>query len=394
MDKRERSLNLTKHAIAGLPTDRESRVAYHDARVPGLGVMVQPTGNRVFFWFRKLRGRRTWKTLGEFPAMTVEQARDKAQEINALVAKWKASDYEGPSPFEKRGDPTLEKIIEDYIVKHLRAHAKNPERAEAGVRWTAKRYLAPLLNRKMSAIRRDDVRRLHAEIGTENGQVTANRVISFLRTVCYWAIDTELWRGENPARRLELYAEKSRERFLTQSELAALFTALREEPNTDLRDFIILALFTGARRGDVLSMRWQDVSFETHSWRIPDPKGKTPYIVPLMPEAIEVLESRERNGTWVFPSTGRSGHLVSLKRGWQQLVKRLGIRDLRIHDLRRTLGSYMAAQGESLVVIGKALGHQSPAATKVYARLDLTPVREAVQRATRRMLKPKGLERV
>ena len=82
--------------------------------------MVQPTGNRVFFWFRKLRGRRTWKTLGEFPAMTVEQARDKAQEINASVAKWKALDYVGPSPFEQRGDPTLEKAIEDYIVKRLR----------------------------------------------------------------------------------------------------------------------------------------------------------------------------------------------------------------------------------------------------------------------------------
>ena len=84
-----------------------------------------------------------------------------------------------------------------------------------------------------------------------------------------------------------------------------------------------------------------------------------------------------------------SGHIVDLKRGWKQLLKRVGIRDLRIHDLRRTLGSHMAKGGESLAMIGKALGHaNSLGATSIYARLDTTDVRAAIKRATTAMLKP------
>lgn len=387
MDKR---LNLTKRAIEKLPTPRPGkRVGYHDTRVPGLGVVVQDTGNRMFFWFRKVRGRRTWRTLGEFPAMTVENARDKAQEINASLARWKSSDHQGPSPFERRGEPTITSVVEDYIAKRLRKHAKNPERAEIGVRWTVNKYLAPLLNRRLGSISRDDVRNLHADIGERNGEVTANRVTTLLRTFYNWAIKTELWRGDNPAARLEKFAEKSRERFMQPDELARLFTALRDEPNRDLQHFVILALFTGARRGDILSMRWADIAFDAAIWTVPEPKARRPYLVPLMLEVIDILEARRNASPWVFPSRGKSGHLGSLKAGWKQLMVRAKITGLNVHDLRRTLGSWQAAAGVSLPIIGASLGHRSTAATQVYARLQLDPVRQAVTAATRAMLAAK-----
>ncbi len=393
-----RRLNLTKHGIESLPTPKAGkRASYRDSRESGLGVMVQPTGNRVFFWFRKVRGRRTWKTIGGFPDLTVEQARVKAKKLNSQLADWKSSEYSGPSPFEQKGEPTLAAAVEDYVAKRLRSHAKNPDRAETGVRWSVKKYLTPLLTRRLGTIRKDDVRRLHAGIGEKHGRVTANRTATLLRTVFNWAVDNDLWHGENPVRRMALFAESSRERFLQPAELARLFKALADEPNEDLRDFVVLSLFTGARRGDVLSMRWSDITFETTSWRIPDPKAKVPYIVPLMPEAVKILNDRQNDSIWVFPSRGKTGHLTGVKRSWKSLLDRAKIGELHIHDLRRTLGSWQAAAGVSLPIIGASLGHQSQAATSIYARLNIDAVRQAVTTATRAMIaaseeKPKRLK--
>lgn len=88
-----------------------------------------------------------------------------------------------------------------------------------------------------------------------------------------------------------------------------------------------------------------------------------------------------RANPWVFPSHGRTGLLVEPKRGWAALLERAGIEDLRLHDLRRTLGSWMIDTGASLAVIGKTLGHKSPSATAVYARLSMQSIRDAKARA-------------
>ncbi len=163
-------------------------------------------------------------------------------------------------------------------------------------------------------------------------------------------------------------------------------TALKGEPSKDLVDFVNLSLWTGARRGDVLSLRWQDVSLDDNSWRIPDPKSRVPYTVPLTPEAVAVLKGRRNDSTWVFPGVGKTGHLVDLKRPWKGLLKRAAITNLRQHDMRRTLGSWQAAQGTSLQIIGKSLGHASVQTTQIYARLNLDPVRASVGAATKAMI--------
>jgi len=92
-------------------------------------------------------------------------------------------------------------------------------------------------------------------------------------------------------------------------------------------------------------------------------------------------------------SEGKSGHLVNPKRGWNRILERAGIDDLRIHDLRRTLGSWQAKTGASLVTIGKSLNHKNPSTTAIYARLDLDPVRKSVNTATSAMMEAGGLKK-
>jgi integrase len=110
--------------------------------------------------------------------------------------------------------------------------------------------------------------------------------------------------------------------------------------------------------------------------------------VALSPIVLRLLENRKATSTgeWVFPGRGRTGHLVEPKSAWKRILKRAGLQDLRLHDLRRTLGSWQAATGASLPIIGKTLGHKSLSTTQIYARLNLDPVRLAVNTATDAML--------
>jgi integrase len=153
------------------------------------------------------------------------------------------------------------------------------------------------------------------------------------------------------------------------------------------------------RKNGVFSMRWSDVKLEGNRWDIPDSKSGS-YAVPLTPEAIAILKKRhklrENDNPWVFPSFGKKGHIVDLKKAWAELLERARIGDLRQHDLRRTLGSWQATQGSSLLTIGKSLGHKSIDATEVYSQLDLGAVRSSMVTATAAMAaaakkKPKEL---
>ena len=118
--------------------------------------------------------------------------------------------------------------------------------------------------------------------------------------------------------------------------------------------------------------------------RIPETKSGEPVTLALPPAAMTILQTRkvDSSSEWVFPGKGATEHLMEPKTAWKRIIARAGIKDLRIHDLRRTLGSWQAAAGSSLPIIGKSLGHKSLGATQIYARLNLDPVRASVNKAT------------
>jgi len=136
-------------------------------------------------------------------------------------------------------------------------------------------------------------------------------------------------------------------------------------------------------------MTWAEVNLERATWTIPETKAGHPQTVALVPEAVTIL-SRRRAGAgaspFVFASWGGTGHYQEPKSAWKRILKNAGITDLHLHDLRRTLGSWQAAQGASLSIIGKSLGHRNVSTTAIYSRLNLDPVRRSVEQATRAML--------
>jgi integrase len=384
--------NFTKKSLDALRAPSEKYATYYDEQARGLGLVVQTTGHRAFFWFRKVQGHPTWKTIGTFPDLSIENARARADEYNTSIANWKSKEYEGLGPFEKPKSSTLSVVFEDYLARHLSVNSKNTDRAAKDTRWQFDRFLTSWKNRKLSSIRREHVRDLHDKVGRNNGHYSANRLVSLIRVLFNWAIKTDAWQGENPTKGIQLFHEESRTRFTQPDEFPRLFKALRVAENLDLRDFVYLALYTGARRGNVLAMKWEQLSQTAtgkREWTIPNPKNRRAYTVPLVAEAVRVLKDRRRRikSPWVFPSRSKLGHIMDLKYAWKKFLADAKLTDLRVHDLRRTLGSWQAGAGVSLPIIGKTLGHTSSDATEIYARLQLDPVRTSIEMATRAMLK-------
>ena len=187
-----------------------------------------------------------------------------------------------------------------------------------------------------------------------------------------------------------MFREKSRERFLQPDEITRFFAALAEEPNEAFKNYVLLSLFIGQRRQNMLSMRWSNVDLNLGFVLFPDSKNGDPQRIPLISQALEILQDMRTRATddWVFSSRAgsKSGHVEDFHRPWYALLKRANIEDLRFHDLRRTFGSYQAITGASLHIVGKALGDKTSAATQVYARLTMDPVRDSIQRAADKML--------
>jgi integrase len=194
---------------------------------------------------------------------------------------------------------------------------------------------------------------------------------------------------DNPARGVKQFRERSRDRFLKPEELKRFFISIGEEPNQNIPDFLLIALFTGARRANVLAMKWGDIDFSLGTWtiRAEESKNREPMTIPLVAPVVEILLRRKQlaRSIFVFPGSGKAGHLVEPKSGWTRIIHRAGLKDVRIHDLRRTLGSFQAIGGASTAIIGKSLGHKNPQSTSIYSRLSLDPVRKSVEAAVELM---------
>lgn len=385
----DNKISFTKAAIDALIIPAAGqRATYHDTKTAGLQLRVTSSGVKTFSVYRRIKGGQPERvTLGRYPDLTIEQARRRAAEINATIAG-------GGNPADAaraaKQEMTLDDLLKEYLTR-CAAFNRRPDKPKANYRL----YLSAWGKRKLSTIKHEEVDRLHKKIGREIGVVTANIALKLLHVMFNKAINEwRIWSGDNPAHGIKKFPEQSRDRFLQADELPRFFQAVAEEPNEIIRDYVLISLLTGARRTNVLEMRWQDVNFDRAEWRIGMTKNGTPQTVTLSPEALVVLRNRKplEEAVFVFPGIGKQGHLSEPKKGWTRILERAGIADLRLHDLRRTLGSWQAKTGASLAIIGKSLNHKNQSTTAIYARLDLDPVRQSVNTATSAMMAAAGVK--
>lgn len=378
----KKKFNFTKKELDSLPTpEKGKREYYYDTKTQGLTVCVTSSNKKTFFIYRKIEGRPERIKLERYPGMSIEQARGRASEVNSSIAKG-----ENPAQIRRAGkeELTLGELFDSYLALHAKKHKTSWQEDEKQFN----RYLFDWKKRKLSSIRKIDIHKLHQKIGHTNGKYAANRLLALLGTLFNQANELDLCdKKENPAAKVKKFEEKSRERFLQADELPRFFSALAEEENESARDYILLSLLTGARKSNTLAMRWDEISQEMGIWIIPKTKNGSSHTIPLVQQALEILKKRHANkiNEWVFPSKSKSGHFADPKKAWQRILKRAEIKNLRIHDLRRSLGSWQASTGASLAIIGKTLAHRNVSTTAIYARLNIDPVRDAMNKATQAM---------
>jgi integrase len=323
--------------------------------------------------------------------MTCEQARIEAGKVLGEFAKG-----ENPAAVKRavKAELTFGEAFDDFIEhKRKRDGSAISDKTKRDYKDLLRLYLDGIKGKRLSAIERNEIKAIHART-TKKSAAQADRVVAVVSAVFTFMLAHERFSGQNPAARIQKNPAPSRDRFLQADELTPFFKALSESTNEIMRDFFLLALLTGARRANVSAMRWADVDLTAGIWHIAKTKNGTSQSVTLSPEAVTVLESRKAGGgDFVFPGEGKTKHIVEPKKAWATLLKAAGIENLRIHDLRRTLGSWQARTGASLPIIGKSLNHKTHQATAIYARLDLDPVRQSVNAATAAMMEAAGLKK-
>lgn len=374
---------FSKGAIDKLPIP-DKRTYYHDSERRYLALLVTPAGRKSFYFIRWANGRTCFLKIkeGTYPDMTPEQAREKADLMNTDVINGKNPAH---TRQVQRLEPSLKGLFDDWLQQPK--HARSVPQLQA----TWARYLKRWNGKRVSELTGQQVTDWHRKVGEKHGHYAANAALRLLRALLNWGIAAYKLGIDNPARGIVFFEETRRERWIGADAMPRLLEAIEADANPDMRDFFMLCLLTGARRGNVQAMRWEALDLRRATWTIPsdEHKNKRPICIPLTKDALLILQARwalHGYSPYVFPSHSASGHLQEPKTAWQRILKRSGLTGLRIHDLRHTSASWLVNQGTPLTVIGAALGHTQTSTTNRYAHLANDPVRQAMETSNAAML--------
>ncbi|MBN8828205.1 MAG: tyrosine-type recombinase/integrase [Sphingobacteriia bacterium] len=381
MNENKKNFTINELNKLSLP-EAGKRAYYYDSKLNGLGIMIFPSGTKTFFVYKRVNGKPDKIKLGRFPDMSIEQARKAATSCLNDISQ-------GIDPNKDKKKLRNEMLFSELFSKYLEEYAKKRKKSWHIDKGYYDNHLEILYKKKISSILKQDIEKLHHLIKERAGLYAANRTISLIQTVYNKAIDWG-YEGLNPALRIKKFKENARDRFLKPDEISSFFEAINNEPNDVIKAFFYISLFTGARKSNVLSMQWKDLHLDSDPyWKIPETKNGEAHIVSLVPEAVDILKELKDNSDskWVFPSpASKSGHLEEPKSAWKRILKRAGIEDLRIHDLRRTMASWQVRNGANSYIIGKTLGHKDKQATAVYARVSADTARESMEKAVKDMI--------
>lgn len=355
--------------------ERMSKQWIVDRKLPGLGLMVLPSGVRTWYLrYREPSGKQQTHKIGRAEVVSVTAAREEAHKILASVARGEA-----PSSARQklRRSPSVALLLERIKVEHWRK-LRPGSVVNNELIW--RRHLLP----EFGGMKVHDVQQRHVAAWFHRASierpVLANRCLEVLSKAMNLA---ELWelrpQGSNPCARIQANTERKRKRYLSRDELQRLLAALDTFGTTGARwrfaQLIRLLLLTGCRVREVMHARWDWINDDATVLVIPADNHKTggdgsERKVHLPPAASLILrELRRRSNTpWVIAGAG-DGPLISYLRQWSELLANAGIADLRVHDLRHSFASLGVSAGLSLPQIGGLLGHASPQTTQRYAHL-------------------------
>lgn len=377
---------ITLRAVKALKADDGDALLWDD-KLPGFGVRCRASGHRCYVLKYRLGGRQRWYSIGRHGApWTPETARREARRLLGEIAKGRDPAADRDSA---RGAPTVVELAERYLAEHVEAHNR-PSTARTFKRLVQAHIVRELGRHRVANVTRADASKLHhAMRGTPR---QANQTLAVLSKMMHLA-EAWGWRpdGTNPCRLVKRFAERQRERFYSEAELARIgeaVTALEREGKIlpGCATAIRMAALTGCRMGEVLALQWADVDLEQGALAIREAKAGGRVHVIGAP-TVALLSNLDRSGPWVVWSTDPAKPLPAgtLERAWERVRDRAGLEDARFHDLRHGYGTFAGQSGANAFLVRDALGHKTLAMTGRYVSRDADPMRDLANRVSGRI---------
>jgi integrase len=337
---------------------------YWDARLTGLGLRVYPSGQRTFVCGYRLRGRKRLALLGRADVLTLEEARKKAIRYLAKLA----DDADPQAEIEQRRS---QRTVADLCAAFIENHAKHKRVAWQSDQSCLKRRILPKLHwRPAATIVTADIEAIHSRVGGEH-PYAANNLLDLVRKMFHWGKVAGFVPKDhaNPALGIVRFPERTRRRFITTVEMPYFIRGLEAEDNEYARHGLWLLLLLGLRSKELLNAKWSDIDWEMGTLFIGLTKNGEPLLAPLSDAALARLKT--------IPKIGNNPHIICGQKAGRPLtslgpilmrvVTRAGLQGIRVHDLRRTVGSWLAQSGVSLHLIGDILNHRDLKTTLGYA---------------------------
>jgi integrase len=399
---------LTKRVVDAIRPNVKGRDVFvwdaGDGSLKGFGVRMKPSGAASYLvQYRIKEGRTRRLVLGKLGVLTPDEARAQAADRLKEVAL--GGD---PSADRHRARDALNlNELTDLYLREGPADKPNKKPSSwAADRSNVERHIRPLIGSKLiKTLTQTDVAKFQADVAAgkskadvktkkrgraivEGGRGTAARSLAVLGAMLQFAVGRKLIPG-NPAKGVRLLKGEKRERFLSEAEVAKLADAVsRMEAERKLSATaavgIRLLMLTGCRKSEILSLRWEWVDWERGSLRLPDSKTGAK-VVPLAAAARELLSKIPRASAFVLPAAKGNGHYTGLQKDWERVRVRAELPGLRLHDLRHSFASFAVADGNTLYMVGKVLGHKQARTTEVYAHLADDPLRAVADRTAARI---------
>jgi integrase len=377
-------LHLTKRNIDAIEPPVSGQVLYRDTTLPGFGLRVGTT-SKMFFAEGQVRRRTVRTSIGRYGVFTPEVARRRALKILAEMA-------DGRNPNEERrvaraATMTLQQSFDSFFERRrLAATSKENYRRSIDI------YLNDWAATAIAEISRKMVLDRHRRIAEQHGPITANNVMRHLRSVYNF---TSAAHGELPSNPVTILTqarawnpERRRRSVVPAHGLPKWWDAVHQEEE-HVRDFLLIALFTGMRRSEIARLRWEYIDLDGRTLTVPTTKNGDPLELPLSEFIYGLLVARRDNdpeGEWVFPGRGECGHMIETKKFYARVAKASGIR-FTLHCLRRTFVTIAESLDIPHYALKRLLNHRTSGdVTAGYIVIDLERLRAPVERIAEHIL--------
>jgi len=379
------TIRLTKRAIDALPFAKSGQIFYHDSELTGFGLRVGAKA-KTFIAEGQVRRRSVRLTIGRYPLISPEEAKRVALERLAAMAR-------GDDPAkEEKAKRARALTIEEAFAAFFEAKPNLSPVTVDNYKRTPKLYIADWRKKPLRDITREMVLARHRKISKERGAMTANCVFRHVRLVYNFVASVHDDFPPNPVQvlsRTRSWAPERRRRTLVAAhQLPAWWQAVHAESD-DARDFLLVALFTGMRRGEIAKLKWENVDLIGRTLHLPRTKNGDPLLLPMSDFLASVIASR-REGVgqteWVFAGQGRTGHIVETKSFLRRIVAKSGV-SFSLHDMRRTFITIAESLDIPAYALKRLLNHRADGdVTGGYIVMSADRLRGPVERIAEKIL--------